>query len=53
VPQGNTFFQLSPAGWALITQPTAKERRYGASKEIEILECGTEELLAAAQQAAM
>jgi len=38
----------SPAGWALIAEPTAKERRYCASKNIEIIECGLPELLAAA-----
>lgn len=42
----------SPAGWALIAEPTAKERRYCASKGIEILECGVDALLSAAQPAA-
>ena len=37
----------SPAGWVLIADPTAKERRYCRSKELEILECGIDELLAA------
>ncbi len=38
----------SPAGWALVSEPTAKERRYCASKDLEIIECGIPELLAAA-----
>ncbi len=38
----------SPAGWALIPEPTAKERRYCARKQIEILECGIDALLSAA-----
>jgi len=38
----------SPAGWALIPEPTSKERRYCAKKEIEILECAHSEFLAAA-----
>jgi len=37
----------SPAGWVLIPEPTAKERRYCASKDLEIIECGIPELLAA------
>jgi hypothetical protein len=37
----------SPAGWVLIPEPTAKERRYCASKNLEIIECGIPELLAA------
>lgn len=37
----------SPAGWAMISDPTAKERRFCASKDIEILECEIDELLAA------
>jgi hypothetical protein len=37
----------TPAGWALIPEPTAKERRYCASKNIEIIECGIPELLSA------
>ena len=40
------------AGWALIPEPTVKERRYCASKGIEIIECGIAELLAAAERAA-
>lgn len=43
----------SPAGWALIPQPTAKERRYCASKEIEIIEADLTELLEAAGGAAL
>jgi len=38
----------SPAGWILIPEPTAKERRFCASKNLEIIECGIPELLAAA-----
>jgi hypothetical protein len=38
----------SPAGWVLIPEPTAKERRYCASKNLEIIECGIPELLTAA-----
>jgi hypothetical protein len=38
----------SPAGWVLIPEPTAKERRYCASKNLEIIECDIPELLAAA-----
>jgi hypothetical protein len=38
----------SPAGWALIPEPTAKERRYCASKNLEIIECSIPELLGAA-----
>ena len=37
----------SPAGWALIPEPTAKERRYCVSKHIEILECTIPDLLGA------
>jgi hypothetical protein len=40
------------AGWALIPEPTAKERRCCALKGIEIVECGVEELLAAVRRAA-
>ena len=40
----------SPAGWVLIPEPTAKERRYCASKNLEIIECGIPELLEAAGQ---
>ena len=38
----------SPAGWVLIANPTAKERRYCGSKDLEIIECGIDDLLAAA-----
>ncbi|HUY93220.1 MAG TPA: hypothetical protein VMV10_31110 [Pirellulales bacterium] len=38
----------SPAGWALVPEPTAKERRYCATKEIEIIEAGIADLLEAA-----
>ena len=37
-----------PAGWALIPEPTEKERRYCASKRIEIIEADTPDLLRAA-----
>ncbi|NBC49446.1 MAG: SIR2 family protein [Gammaproteobacteria bacterium] len=36
-----------PAGWALIPQPTEKERRYCAGKQIEIIEADIAELLEA------
>ncbi len=39
----------TPAGWALIPDPTPKERRYCRSKHIEILECTTNDLLHAAR----
>jgi hypothetical protein len=38
----------SPAGWALIPTPSAKERRFCARQDIEILEAPLAELLAAA-----
>ena len=38
----------SPAGWVLIANPTAKERRYCASKDLGIIECEIADLLAAA-----
>jgi hypothetical protein len=38
----------SPAGWALIPQPTEKERRFCQTKGIEIVEAGVPELLEAA-----
>jgi hypothetical protein len=38
----------TPAGWVVISDPTAKERRYCTSKGLEIIECGIPELLAAA-----
>ncbi|MBK1701646.1 SIR2 family protein [Thiococcus pfennigii] len=37
-----------PAGWALIAEPTAKERRFCARQGIEIVEAGIPALLAAA-----
>lgn len=40
----------SPAGWVLIAEPTAKERRHCASKNIDIIKCGIPELLEAAGQ---
>ena len=40
----------APAGWVLIPEPTAKERRYCASKNLEIIECGIPELLEAAAE---
>jgi hypothetical protein len=39
----------SLAGWALIPEPTAKERRYCASKEIEIIEADVAALLEGAR----
>ena len=41
----------SPAGWALIPEPTEKEREFCASKEIDILEVGVEALLSASSVA--
>ncbi|WP_295399573.1 SIR2 family protein [uncultured Thiocystis sp.] len=38
----------SPAGWALIPEPTDKERRYCESKDIVIVEADIPDLLAAA-----
>ncbi|NEV60622.1 SIR2 family protein [Thiorhodococcus minor] len=40
-----------PAGWALIPEPTEKERRFLATKGVEIVEADWPELLAAAGQA--
>ncbi|MGB5833595.1 MAG: SIR2 family protein [Thiohalocapsa sp.] len=37
-----------PAGWALIPEPTEKERRYCSSKDIEIIEADIPDLLDAA-----
>lgn len=37
-----------PAGWALIPEPTDKERRFCARQNIEIIEAGVTDLLAAA-----
>lgn len=39
----------SPAGWALIPDPTDKERRFCATKGIEIIEADIPDLLAAAK----
>ncbi len=36
----------TPAGWALISQPTAKERRFCASKGLEIIQADWPEFLA-------
>jgi hypothetical protein len=38
----------APAGWALIPDPTAKERRFCDRQRIEIIEAGVDELLLAA-----
>ena len=38
----------SPAGWALIAEPTAKERRFCKKLGIEIIEAGVEALIEAA-----
>ncbi|WP_043751810.1 SIR2 family protein [Imhoffiella purpurea] len=38
----------SPAGWALIPEPTEKERRFCATKNVEILEADIGDLLAVA-----
>ena len=38
----------SPRGWALIPEPTAKERRFCAGKDIEIITSAIPDLLAAA-----
>ena len=37
----------NPAGWALIPEPTEKERRFCATRGIEVIEAGIPELLAA------
>ena len=37
-----------PAGWALIAEPTDKERRFCQRQNIEIIECDTEDFLSAA-----
>ena len=39
-----------PAGWALIVEPTEKERRFCAKKQIEIIEMPIEAFLQEAQQ---
>lgn len=38
----------SPAGWALIPDPTEKERRFCATKDVEIIEADIPDFLAAA-----
>jgi hypothetical protein len=38
----------SPAGWALIPDPTEKERRFCASKGVEIIEADIPDLLSVA-----
>lgn len=43
-----TYGSGSPRGWALIPEPTAKERRFCAGKDIEIITADIPELLAAA-----
>lgn len=40
-----------PAGWALIPEPTAKEKRFCARQGIEIVEAGVEDFLAAIEVA--
>ncbi|MCC7280220.1 MAG: SIR2 family protein [Chromatiaceae bacterium] len=42
-----TYGSGSPRGWALIPEPTAKERRFCASKDIEIITADILDLLAA------
>lgn len=46
------YSAAEPAGWALITDPTAKERRFCAAKGIEIVAADWTDLLAAASAAA-
>ena len=43
-----TYGSGSPRGWALIPEPTAKERRFCAGKDIEIITADIPDLLAAA-----
>lgn len=43
-----TYGAGSPRGWALIPEPTAKERRFCAGKDIEIITAAIPDLLAAA-----
>lgn len=47
-----TYGSGSPRGWALIPEPTAKERRFCAGKDIEIITADIPDLLAAAGCAA-
>lgn len=42
----------SPAGWALIEQPTEKERRFCEKLDIDIVEAGAEELMNGVSEAA-
>ncbi len=42
-----TYGSGSPRGWALIPEPTAKERRFCAGKDIEIITADIPDLLAA------
>ncbi len=42
------YSSAEPAGWALIPDPSPKERRFCANKGIEIIEAGVPELLEAA-----
>ncbi len=42
------YAAAEPAGWALIPEPTEKERRFCKKKDIEILEADISELLTAA-----
>jgi hypothetical protein len=46
------YSSAAPTGWALIPQPTHKERRFCRSKGIEIIEADIADLLAAAGGAA-
>ena len=43
-----TYGSGTPRGWALIPEPTAKERRFCAGKDIEIITADIPDLLAAA-----
>jgi hypothetical protein len=47
-----TYGAGSPKGWALIPEPTAKERRFCARQQIEIVEASVDDLLQAAQRSA-
>lgn len=42
-----TRYGANPLGWALIEEPTAKERRFCEKMDITILEAGIDELIAA------
>ena len=39
----------SPGGWALIPEPTEKERRFLRTKDVEIIEADIPDLLAVAR----